>query len=399
MEYCFGLKADCRVKLTTADFGSACKDFERRGIRIYEILDLGRLNYSFRIHHRYRKILKEICDKRGDHLETEVLPGTFASIRTILRRPILLLGLLILLIFFLFLPTRVLFIKVIGNEQVPTARILDTLEYCGVSFGSARKDIRSNQVKNEMLTYIPEFLWVGVTTKGCIAEITVREQELPVSPQKGGSFGIVAAKDGIIEKCNAVSGTLSCAPGQAVRKGQILISSYENAGKILRPVTAQGEIYAKTLETQKIITPSKVMKRGRKQGDNKIITLAIGKKRIKIAGRSGNQQPICGRMYEEYYWKLPGGYHLPVKIMVDEYVFTVLNQERKRSDLIQAHLSEFARRLLKENMIAGQILTSQELISDQDDLIVFEGRYLCSEMIGRIRQEKIGEKQNTWNES
>lgn len=399
MKYCFSGKADCRVRLTTADFGSACKEFRRLGIMIYDSEDLGKLTFSFRVPHRSRKALKEICEKRGDLLEISLLPGVFSSTKGILHRPILMIGIVLLLLFFLLLPTRVLFIKVIGNEQVPTERILDTLEQCGISFGCSRKRIRSNPIKNELLTYIPELLWAGVNTKGCIAEITVKEQKPPDLSDRAENFSIVAAKDGIIERCSAVSGTLNCLPGQAVRKGQVLISGYENDGKILRPVAAAGEIYGKTMETWKAVTPAQVTKRGREQSRRKVIWLVIGKNRIKIYGKSGNDQSICGRMYAEYNWKLPGGYRLPVKLTVDEYLVTALTQEPKSAAASQPQLRAFARRLVKENMIAGQILAAEERVSQQNDLIVLEGRYLCSEMIGRIRQEQIGEKQNTWNES
>ena len=42
-------------------------------------------------------------------------------------------------------------------------------------------------------------------------------------------------------------------------------------------------------------------------------------------------------------------------------------------------------------MIAGNILQPQEQISVSDTLLRFRGDYICSEMIGVLQPEKIGE--------
>ena len=80
-------------------------------------------------------------------------------------------GLCLLLLLVCILPTRVLFMRVEGNESIPENLILEAAEDCGIRFGASRSAVRSEKVKNGILSRISELQWVGVNTKGCIAVI------------------------------------------------------------------------------------------------------------------------------------------------------------------------------------------------------------------------------------
>ena len=91
-----------------------------------------------------------------------------------LFRPVLLAGLGILFLLAMYLPSRVLFIRVEGNMQIPDRQILAAAEECGIRFGASRREVRSEKVKNALLSSVPQLQWAGVNTAGCVATISVR---------------------------------------------------------------------------------------------------------------------------------------------------------------------------------------------------------------------------------
>ena len=61
----------------------------------------------------------------------------------------------------LYAPSRVWFVEVEGNETVPARKILLAAEECGVKFWAKSGEIRSEQVKNQILNLVPELQWAG----------------------------------------------------------------------------------------------------------------------------------------------------------------------------------------------------------------------------------------------
>ena len=93
-------------------------------------------------------------------------------------------------------------------------------------------------------------------------------------------------------------------------------------------------------------------------------------------------------MYEEYYITLPGGFRLPVAIVKETYVFrevVPVSEENPEG------LRQFAEHYVQAQMIAGRILNASITFEASETGLYLNGSFLCREMIGRIRQEKIGE--------
>ena len=389
-----------QAEVTTADFTGLCRRAAQSGIFLREVLPAGSLSYRFTVDHRDLQKLRRICTQTGDHLKMIQGARFFEAVKSTMKRPALLAGVLFLMIFFLYLPSRVLFIKVSGNQLVPGTRILEAAKECGVGFLSSRREIRSEAVKNRLLQQIPELSWVGINTKGCVAEILVRE--LPEKPEVTHTSGIsciIANRDGIVTKSIVRQGSLLCSPGQAVEKGEVLISGMREEGKVKRMGPSAGEVFAITQRNFSVVTPVSALHKGEIQETSHEYTLLIGKKRMKICGSSGNWDTTCGRMYTEYYITLPGGWKLPVGLGQDTYVCTELIQRPKGTESLYREMMAWADRCLQRKMTAGRILRREESLDTGEGIYRLTGKYLCHEMIGRVRQEKIGVKQDTWKES
>lgn len=333
--------------------------------------------------------VKALVLRYGGKLEILSQGGWRSFAIRIFSRYCLLIGLLILLILTIYIPTRILFVTVEGNEAVSATKILDVADRCGLSFGVARRDLRSEKVKNAMLQSMPELRWAGINTNGCCAVISVKERQYPdeIEP-KNTVQGIYAVRDGIISDLTVLKGSALCKPGQAVHKGQLLISGYTDCNTVIRAERAGGEVFALTQhQLQGVYFRSPKIK----EFPSERITglkLIFGKKYVNINIGSGNYEPRCGKLYKKMDLTLPGGFQLPCSLVVE----TSLDYEIA-CDTVAGEppemLKELTRAYLSNVMLAGQILTKEESISTADHLWIIDGTYTCKEMIGRLQKEEI----------
>ena len=380
------------VELTCAAPVDTLQTIAQKGIILYHTQMLGDLRFRCEIKRKDYRNLEQLTKKRGDTLKMLHRSGLFWTIQSLFRRKILICGFLLLLLLVIYLPTRILFVRVEGNEKLSDARIIEAAEYSGIRFWSSRREVRSEQVKNTLLGALPELGWAGVNTRGCTAVISVRERTpVPETEKSREVSSIVAAKDGVIESCTALEGNLVCQIGQAVKEGDVLISGYTDLGFCIRACRAEGEIYARTRHKMTVTAMSQCVLRQKITGAKHKYSLLVGKKRINLWKDSGIWQGSCDRMYEEYYITLPGGFFLPVAFVRETFLLWETEVISLESATFQKAMTEAARRYMTEQMVAGKILNAAETFSDGEDICCLEGVYLCSEMIGRVQKEKIGE--------
>ena len=184
------------------------------------------------------------------------------------------------------------------------------------------------------------------------------------------------------------SGNPLCAPGQYVQKGQVLVSGYLDCGIYIQATNSEGEILAQTNRRLEVIAPSQGVLRQSETDRKHKISLLIGKKRINLWNGSGILDSSCGRIYKERYLTLPGGFQLPLALCVEEYIFYSV---QPASVPILQHLSSFAQGYLTPQMTAGTVLSKEEQLREENGVVHLLGDYICQEMIGRVKQEQIGD--------
>lgn len=381
------------VEITSAFPEETLKQAADAGVSIFSARADQALKCVFCIYRRDYPVLMKICQKRGDRLEVVKKTGVFWSAQRFVSRPILLFGFLLLLILMLVIPTRVLFIQVEGCVSVPQRKVLEAAEELGLSFGASRRQIRSEQLKNGLLSKIPELKWAGVNTKGCVAVISVRERTAAqeTAEKSGGVGNIVAVRDGIVDSITVTQGTGLCQTGQAVKQGQVLISGYTDCGRILQAALAKGEVYAKTSRDLTAVSPLVWTARGEETQTRWNIAIILGKKRIKLWKGSGIWDSSCGRISKEIPLTLPGGFRLPVTLVVEQIISYAAFPVQADADSTAEELARFAEGYLSGQMIAGKILSSALDYSQDPEKLTMDGRYDCLEMIGREQTERIGE--------
>lgn len=378
-----------RVRVTSANIWESIRLLNQRSISVFGIQQEDDLTFSFEVGRKDFLPLKQLLERRGDRVVLSQRTTLHAIQQSILHRPVLYSGLLFFFALSLFLPTRILAIQVEGNNSVPVRRILEAADEAGISLFSPCARVRSEKIKNSLLSAIPELQWAGVNTYGSRAVISVRERSASSQSARDDQTvgSIVAQRDGIIQSITALRGSIQCREGQAVKKGQVLISGFTDCGICIRAERADGEVYAQTLRTLQAVTPNLCQAKVQQQRQQRRYAIILGKKRINLWKDSGIWDSTCGRISREYRLKLPGGFSLPVALSCDTLEWYSTEEEAVDEEAAESGLSSFSQNYLSTQMIAGVITRSNEVTQEAPGIYLLSGQYVCSEMIGRERLE------------
>jgi len=178
MKLAVGLKSLVTVEITSADLVTAFDAIMEKGISVYSVYIKDDMISIFEIHRNQLEFLRSLTERRGDSLRIIKKKGFYWHLDKLKSRPVLLMGALLLLLLTLYIPTRILAICVEGNSRVSTEEIIDAAKECGLAFGSRRSSVRSEYIKNRIISKIPDIEWLGVNTRGCIAYISIHERAL-----------------------------------------------------------------------------------------------------------------------------------------------------------------------------------------------------------------------------
>ena len=309
---------------------------------------------------------------------------------TVMKRPVLLAGMILFLAVAVFLPNRILFFNVSGNNMIPDEQILYYAQLSGMGFFSRAAVVRSENVKNQLLSMIPQLQWVGVTTSGCCATIHVYERsdtdaapgtDLPVSD-------IISDCEGVITQMTVYSGTPQVSVGQAVAGGDVLVSGYIDYGQIRKVCAASAEVFAHTKRNGVFITLNPSKREG-EETTHTCYKVQIGKKVINLCNHSRISNTSCVKMYSVGEWFLSGGYQLPVSVIKQTYSFyqseLAVTPQKTIPDWLPAYACEY----MQERMVAGEILRKHMQWEHCDGRGQLTVNYNCHEMIGRSNYEEI----------
>ena len=388
MDLFHSLSGMLEVTIVCADPAHVMTMLEQNGIELRNVRIPDALTLVVLIRRRQWALLTSLCEKKGLDAKITGRKGFFWKINGLWHRPVLLIGILSMILLGMYLPSRILFVRVEGNTALPDNLIIETAADCGIRFGANRRQVRSEKMKNALLEAMPQLQWAGVNTRGCVAVISVRERQEQAAENKNTGVGsIVASRDGVITSITTTRGSGICKVGQAVKAGQVLISGYTDCGISIRADRAEGEVFAQTDRELLTICPTNCLQRSEIIGSEIKYSLIIGKKRINFYFSSGISGTSCVKMYEENFMTLPGGFQLPVILVKETWVHYETEDTFAQPE--QAKLEAFSREYLKHQMVAGTILTENWELSEDEGQIILTGRFACQEMIGQFRKEEI----------
>lgn len=316
--------------------------------------------------------------------------GLSKSLGGLFRRKVFCIALVLALAASFVIPKFVFFYEVTGNEAVPEEKILRAMKSLGVGFGTYGPDIKPQELKNKMLLLIPELQWFTVQQSGMRARIVVRErpERIPVEERRA-PMDVVAAKNGVITSVYAYDGNCLCKPGQAVTKGQLLISAYTDLEFTTRVCAARGEIYAGTLAQKTVVTPDTVTVKRPNGKTARSVSLLLGEKRRNIFTNGGNLTGRCDKITRTHMLTLPGGLEIPIGLSVTQCVYYDTETKPLSPETAKAQMQEQAETAVRQDMIAGTILDVAGELSRQNGIFEYTASIRCEEMIARMVRASI----------
>lgn len=118
-------------------------------------------------------------------------------------------------------------INIVGSGDLPRAEIERKLKDFGIEEPCPTSRLgasNAKEIRNEMLNGIDSLSWAAINLDGCILDVECRlKAKTPPRPEYTPS-NIIANKGGVITEIKAYGGTPCVKAGQAVVKGQLLVS-------------------------------------------------------------------------------------------------------------------------------------------------------------------------------
>ncbi len=196
----------------------------------------------------YKK-LKIPAKKRGLKIKLLKKHGAYFLLRRNKTKIGMGVGFLFTIIFTVFMNLFIWEINVIGNENTPTENIIKSAEEMGLLTGTFSKKHFVQDIEWYIFRENPGLASVEINIQGSVANILIHETE--EEPQMVSDddvpINLIASKYGVIEKINVYDGQEVVIPGEAVMKGDLLVSAvYEDSHNKLTLKHARADIIAKT---------------------------------------------------------------------------------------------------------------------------------------------------------
>ncbi len=143
----------------------------------------------------------------------------------------IIIGVFIAIGFVFYMSNRVVTIEVCGNSSISERQIIASLEAIGIYKGRFIPDIDFHSCEQKLRLSIPEISWTGIRHTGSRIVVDVTEV-VPSPPMVNDDIpcNIVSDKDAQITYAEVYAGSLSRKIGDAVKKGDIIISGIVDDG-------------------------------------------------------------------------------------------------------------------------------------------------------------------------
>ncbi len=193
------------------------------------------------------KIIRESAKRSGVRVSIAKKHGLPFFMRSYRKRAGILAGLAFACLLVAFLSSMVWSISVSGNLELTDEEILEAFGENGVKIGAFKFKIDCEDVAYNVTRRLPQLSFASVNIIGSRAEIVVNERsEKPDFPDDSEPCDIISSENGTVARIEANIGEAQIKVGDAVVKGDLLISGItENADASENLQAARGKVIAK----------------------------------------------------------------------------------------------------------------------------------------------------------
>ena len=276
------------------------------------------------------------------------------------------LGLLVgAIIFIAFLKIMSGFIWVIdinGNELVTSSQILSACKEIGIKEGVKRSSIHTKTDRERLLLKLDKLAWASLNIEGSRLGVNVTERKKAEADATAPS-NLKATADGIIKKIDIVSGNCLVKTGDAVKKGDVLVSGVIEKLSGTHFVKSQGTITAETVEEIKLEGKYKTEKtiNSGEQKTKKVLEIFSIKIPLFLGEEKGEYKTYKDTKALSFLGKdLPLRIHSKTFHFYEKYKFTY-SKEQLETEL---------RKQLEKKLAKGSSITQSNISETADGLII-----------------------------
>lgn len=254
-------------------------------------------NYSFYAGAKDAKAIIYMCRNNCIPVEASPLLGIPGFILKYKKRYGIFIGAVVFVLAVFFSKYFIWDFEVRGNESISDDAILAGLEELGCTYGSFIPGIDFEMLANEFLLESDDISWISVNMRSSLAVVEVLERkkgEPAVQNNENKYANITATEDAEIFLPEISAGKSVVAPGDVVKKGELLATGVINVGEDgVRYEYANGSVLGKVYREINIDVPL--------SGEKKVYTgRKCENKFVKIFGKTKNLFGNGGIDYIKY---------------------------------------------------------------------------------------------------
>ncbi len=369
----FGYRRVCTDRAHAAGLLNVCLCY---GISYTDFRNLADGGISFCVLATTHKRLLSLCREREIPLTSERGRGLPFLLFRYRRRAGLILGVMVALSLVLLSRRFVWDVRVKGNETMSEAEIEAELRACGFGVGSYIPDLSAAELENRVLIASDRISWISIHMEGTVAVVQVIEhtEKAPAPSQEDLSrpANLVAARDGQIEYLQLYRGQPVVVVGQAVKKGELLVSGiYDSTQSGYRYTRAAGMVMARTTHEFSVKIPLSYEEKVYSDPKRLEIDLRFFDFSMKIYKNSGNDMGACDIIKEEKGLQLFGGVSLPLALEITTaQPYTLKTATRSEGEALELAYRELDALLLSLSEDAQLLQKNIETTMTEDVLIL-----------------------------
>ncbi|MGN0448559.1 MAG: sporulation protein YqfD [Acutalibacteraceae bacterium] len=332
------------------------------------------------------KKLRKIVKSSGVRIDIIDKQGIYFLIKRHKSRRGLIYSAIFFIVFVIIMSRFVWNIEVSGSEKISDEIIIAAAEEYGLKNGTFIPFFDENELSRNMINHFKgDVLWLAVNIKGSKAVIEVRDfVEEKMKETDTEPCNIIADFDGIILSTESYKGQMNVKAGNAVKKGDILISGVmENDDLSSNYCNAEGKITALHNEIFEI-KYSTSNKAEILSVTDTFYNMNIFGIRIPLSAKAfkRNENPLNYRTYFEIS-------NIKLPFYIEKNVIYQINNTKTNNDDILFSVDKFILNEFQEKKNTT-VLKRKYSISANETSFVFKSAYYCIDFMGE-KQEIIKE--------
>jgi similar to stage IV sporulation protein len=280
-------------------------------------------------------------------------------------RKFLVAGMLLFAIVLFLMSSVVWQVKVVGNDKIKTADILEMAKQQGIRPGQWKFKLKNPEsLSRELQRLLPSASWVGVQFHGTHLTIEIVESARPEDKTLLNPRHLVASTNAIITEIKAEKGMPLVKLHAFVRKGDVLISGLIGSVPNQQVVVAKGSVMGEVWYTSHIEVPLSIKQNALTGESASRFYLVIGNRALQLTGYRQKKFELYTKQTDRksiqwHYWTLPLGW-----IQETLHESQILEQKRSKEEAVIAGM-EYAKASILKAVDPKARITAQKILHER----------------------------------